>query len=75
MLRQSEDPKPIYESSEGPIIKGKKGDRKRRYDGVKGVSGSGGVMVGESFGINPLKSGGIGKAMNESKVFDRRDKI
>jgi hypothetical protein len=30
-------------------------------------------MVGESFGMNPLKSGGIGKA--ESKVFDRRDKI
>lgn len=67
------DHKPIYESGEGPVIKGnKKNERKTRYDGKAG-SGNG-VLVGESFGINPLKSG-KGALLGESKAFDRRDKI
>lgn len=68
------DHKPIYESGEGPVIKGNKklGDKKPRYDGKAG-SGNG-VMVGESFGINPLKSG-KGALIAESKAYEKRDRI
>jgi hypothetical protein len=78
--------RPIYESSEGPIIKGKQiNEGRTRYNDSRGANsiGRGGktgksgvnmIMSGESFGMNPLRSG-KGALVGDSKVFDKRERI
>ena len=77
--------KPIYESTEGPIIKGKKDEGRPRYERGQGGAGRGGskvqksganmIMSGDSFGVNPLRSGKLA-LQGESKTFDKpRERI
>ncbi len=79
--------KPIYESSEGPIIKGKKDEGRPRYERGQGAhrgqhskvqkSGANIIMSGDSFGINPLRSGKGALLGGDSKTFEgkQREKI
>jgi hypothetical protein len=68
---EKEEEKPIYESSEGPIPKIRGNGRGKPSTATVGKSGTNVLNSNESFGMNAMKSGGLGGRIQSSHGYLR----